>query len=226
MGELQPPIFINGFRIGEPTTTVTDLLVAAVCFYAYAKVRRLNEFPARKYFQFYFLFLGLATFWGAIITHALIYFLSQPWKMAGWIMSTWSVSLLAWAMVDYHAQKIRKLVSIVKAVIVIELVAVMAITLLTVEFKWAGAHSAFGLFLIVTTLAGMSYYQKRDAGSKWMLMGIGVFLLSGITFAAKISLNTWFNHVDLTHVFLAVAAWVIYQSILRMSRFTRGDSEA
>jgi hypothetical protein len=217
MGELQPPIFIGDLRIGEPTTAVTDFLVTAVCFYAYVKLDKLNAFSSKKYFQFYFLFLGLATFWGGLITHALIYYLSTPWKVAGWIMSTWSVSLLAWAMVEYHTEIIKKWVSVFKAIILIELTAVMAITIYSVEFKWAGAHSAFGLFMIVTTLAGMSYHQKRDTGSRWMLYGIGIFLLSGITFSAKLSIHTWFNHVDLTHVFLALAAWAIYRSVVMMS---------
>jgi hypothetical protein len=217
MGELQPPIFIGDLRIGEPTTAITDFLVTAVCFWAYVKLGKLNAFPSKKFFRLYFLFLGLATLWGGLITHAFIHYLSVPWKVPGWIMSTWSVSLLAWAMVVDHTNLIKKWILTFKTIILIELAAVMAITLYTVEFKWAGAHSAFGLFLIVTTLSGMSYYQKRDAGSRWMLCGIGIFLLSGITFAAKLSIHTWFNHVDLTHVFLAVAAWVIYRSVVKMS---------
>ena len=217
MGELQPPIFIGDIRIGEPTTTITDLLVAAVCFYAYAKLGKLNEFPSKRYFRLYFLFLGFATFWGAVITHASIYYLSQPWKVPGWISSTWAVSLLAWAMVEYHASMIKKWTSVLKIIILVELLAVMAITIYTVEFKWAGAHSAFGLFLIVTSLAVRSFIRNKDDGSRWMLYGIGVFLLSGITFAAKLSIHTWFNHVDLTHVFLALAAWVIYKSVVKMT---------
>ena len=219
MDELQPPIFIGGLRVGEPTTTATDLLVAAVCFYAFAKLGNEQEFRAKRYFRLYFLFLGIATFWGAIITHASIYFLSQPWKVPGWISSTWSVSLLALAMVEYHYDMIKNWVSSLKILILFELLAVMVITIYTVEFKWAGAHSAFGLFLIVASLAAASYINKKDDGSRWMLFGIGVFLLSGITFSAKLSIHTWFNHVDLTHVFLAVAAWVIYKSILKMASF-------
>lgn len=223
MGELQPPIFIGDLRIGEPTTAITDFLVTVVCVYAYVKLGKLNEFSSKKYFRLYFLFLGLATFWGGLITHAFIYYLSTPWKVPGWIMSTWSVSLLAWAMVEYHSDLIKKWVSAFRMIIVVELIGVMAITMYTVEFKWAGAHSAFGLFMIVTTLAGMSYYQKRDASSRWMLFGIVVFLLSGITFSAKLSIHTWFNHVDLTHVFLAVAAYVIYRSVLFLSYSTSGS---
>lgn len=221
MGELQPPIFIGDLRIGEPTTAITDFLVAAVCFYAYAKLGKLNQFSSKKYFRLYFLFLGLATFWGGLITHALIYYLSTPWKVPGWIMSTWSVSLLAWAMVEYHSDMIKKWVLALKSIILVELTAVMAITIYMVEFRWAGAHSAFGLFMIVTSLASISYYQKRDAGSRWMLYGVGIFLLSGITFAAKLSIHTWFNHVDLTHVFLAMAAWVIYEGVVKMQAMVR-----
>ena len=80
--EPQPSIYFLGLRIDEPVIATTDLLVATVSFYAYFKLSKLNR-ADRGFilFRLYFLFLGLATFWGAMVTHAFLYALSGPWKV-------------------------------------------------------------------------------------------------------------------------------------------------
>jgi len=57
---LQPSIEILNLRIDEPITTVTDLLFAAICFYAFFQIRRMESGSRVKwYFKYYFLTLGL-----------------------------------------------------------------------------------------------------------------------------------------------------------------------
>jgi hypothetical protein len=216
MQELQPPIYILETRIGEPVTALTDIIVSVVCFYAFYKLDKFEASKIGTYFRYYFLLLGIATLWGGLITHAFIYRLSQPWKVPGWITSTWAISLLAFAVVRHHKKIISKIYKLIVGLIVLELLMVMSVIIYTVEFKWAGVHSAFGLFLIVGSLSAYSFSKFKDDGSLWMLYGIGVFLISGVIFAAKLSINTWFNHVDLTHSLLSLAAYIMYKGISKM----------
>ncbi|MEA2106203.1 MAG: hypothetical protein U9P82_05720 [Bacteroidota bacterium] len=66
----QPSIFIQNIRIDEPVTTLTDLFVSFVCFYAFYK---LNKIPIRNkvhlYLRYYFLSMGIATAIGGIVGH-------------------------------------------------------------------------------------------------------------------------------------------------------------
>jgi len=217
MQELQPPIYFFDIRIGEPITALTDVLVSAVCFYAFYKLKGDEISQTRNYFKYYFLFLGLATLWGGLITHAFMYALSLPWKIPGWIISTWAISLLAFTMVKYHQPLITKIFKTIIWIIIMELVLVMGVIIYTVDFTWAGAHSVFGLFLLVGSLSLFSYTRFKDRGSLWMLYGVGTFLISGIIFSAKLSIDTWFNHIDLAHVFMAMAVYFIFKGTDEMT---------
>lgn len=211
MQELQPPIYISNLRIGEPVTTVTDILVTVVCFYAFIKLRGEENSPLRWSFRYYFLLLGLATLWGAFFAHAFAYSLSQVWKEPGWIMSTWAISLLAYAMISHHRQLIEKIYNILVGLVVIELLFVMGATIYTQEFKWAGFHSVFGLGLISGALSLASYIKNADKGSRLVVIAIIFLVISGIVFSAKLSIHLWFNHVDLTHVIMCVASYILYR---------------
>ena len=216
MQELQPPIYILETRVGEPVTALTDIIVAIVCFYSFYKLGKVEGSNIGTYFRYYFLLLGIATLWGGLIAHAFIYSLSKPWKIPGWIASTWAISLLAFAMAQYHKKSVGKIYNLLVGLIVLELVLVMNVIVYTIEFKWAGAHLAFGLFFIVGSLSAYSYSKFKDEGSLWMLYGIITFLVSGVIFATKLSIHTWFNHIDLTHSLLAVTAFIMYKGISKI----------
>ncbi|MCK5701543.1 MAG: hypothetical protein KAI29_10330, partial [Cyclobacteriaceae bacterium] len=63
----QPSIDVFGIRLDEPVTTATDLIVSAVCLYAFYK---LNSIPIKNKvhwnLKYYFLSMGLATLTGGV----------------------------------------------------------------------------------------------------------------------------------------------------------------
>src|ERR1043165_3568967 len=95
MVDPQPSIYPFGIRIDEPIATVTDILVSAVCLYAFFKLTQ-KKLPGRSqwYFRYYFLLIGIATFLGGVIGHGFLYALSFPWKLPGWTISMLSVALI------------------------------------------------------------------------------------------------------------------------------------
>jgi len=209
--ETQPSIFPLGLRVDEPVTAATDILVTLVCFYAYGKLNQINNSEREfLYFRLYFLFLGLATFWGGIVTHAFLYALSDPWKVPGWLMSMLSVVMLVFASISYTKTITKNFSKILRAIIVIETAAVAYVVVSTVNFQWAGYHSAFGLFVIVVPLHGWWRIRHRNRSSALILIAALVFCLSGLVFTLHLSPHVWFNHVDVTHVLLAVAAYIFY----------------
>ena len=72
---IQPSIEVLSVRIDEPITTMTDLIMAAICFYAYYRIRQQESSVRIKgYFKYYFLTLGLATVAGGIIGSCIFIF--------------------------------------------------------------------------------------------------------------------------------------------------------
>ena len=82
MVDPQPSIFPLGIRIDEPVATITDLLVSAVCLYAYVNMRRLGlNAWSQIHFRRYFLLVAIATAWGGLIGHGFLYVFGFSWKL-------------------------------------------------------------------------------------------------------------------------------------------------
>jgi hypothetical protein len=223
MVDPQPSIFPFGIRIDEPVAMVTDLLVSAVCVYAYVRMRTmgLNSW-AQIHFRRYFLLVAIATAWGGIIGHGLLYAFTFAWKLPGWIIGIVSVALVERSAIS-HAQdlikpKIGKFFLVIN---IIEMCAILAITIVTMDFKWVEYHNGYGLIVNVAGFHGYSYYRTRDKGSLIILWAVGVTTLASIVFTNKLSLHTWFNYLDASHVLLAIAAYVMYLGAIRLKSDVR-----
>lgn len=198
-------------------TTFTDVIVAAVCFYAFYKLNK-SKFPGRAQilFHYYFLLMGAATFLGGVIGHGFLYALNFGWKLPGWIISMLSVALIERSAIS-HADSLIKPQTAKFFLIfnLLELFAIITITMSTLDFKWVQFHSGYGLLAIVSTFHLYSYFRTGDKGSLYILGGVGVTCIASYIYINKLSLHTWFNYLDISHILLAVAAYVQYLGAFR-----------
>ena len=222
MVDPQTSIFPFGIRIDEPVATITDLLVSAVCTYAYEQMRRmgLNDW-SQIHFRRYFLLVAIATAWGGIIGHGFLYAFTFAWKLPGWIVGIVSVALVERSAIS-HAQglikpKIGKFFLVFN---IIEMCVILAITMITLDFEWVQYHNGYGLLINVAGFHGYSYYRTRDKGSLIILGAVVVTSVASVVFTNEISLHTWFNYIDISHVLLAVAAYIMYLGAIQQKTST------
>jgi hypothetical protein len=163
------------------------------------------------------LILGLATTWGAFVTHAFFYLFNDAWRMPGWITGMIAATFFVFFNLDHNREIIsNNLRKIIGIGILIESVVMVVLTLITVNFRWTSIHSALSLLIVAAPLNYLHWKKNSNETSKFILMGILVFCLSGVVFSLRISPHPWFNHVDLTHVFLAVAVFLFYNAGKRL----------
>ena len=100
---LQPVVDISrmpgvewfGITILEPFTVLTNLIIAAVCIYAYYGLRKkkLTQFsPVHRYISLFFLLMGVATIVGGVVGHAFLYATGMYGKIPGWYLSMAAVA--------------------------------------------------------------------------------------------------------------------------------------
>lgn len=219
MVDPQPSIFPFGIRIDEPIAAVTDVLVSIVCLYAFFQMRKrgLNAW-SQVHFRRYFLLVAIATAFGGIIGHGFLYAFSFAWKLPGWIVGIVSVALIERSAIS-HAQalikpKIGKFFLVFN---IIEMCAILAITVITLDFKWVEYHNGYGLIVNVAGFHGYAYYRTRDKGSLIILWAVGVTTIASIVFTNQLSLHQWFNYIDASHVLLAIAAYVMYRGAILLN---------
>jgi hypothetical protein len=211
--EHQPSLYFQNIRIDEPVTVVTDLLVSAVCFYAFVQLSRTSTVGrTHLFFRYYFLLMGVATFLGGIIGHGFLYALSFGWKLPGWIISMISVTLIERSAIEYARPFVKEsIVKIFLVVNVLELVLVMSITMYTLNFKWVEFHSGYGLLAIVLPFHAYCFYRTRDQASLIIMLSVAIASLAALVYMLKISFHMWFNYLDISHVVMAIGAYFFYR---------------
>jgi hypothetical protein len=212
-------IEIAGVKILEPVTTLTDLLVTAVCLYAFVKLKTHQHKEAKhvKYYRYFFLFMGLATFLGGIIGHAFLYLFTFAWKVPAWIVSMISIALAERAAI-MRARPLmhNKLGLFFTYLNMVELVIFMFISVYTLRFIFVEIHAMYGLLIVVFSFEGYIYLKTRDAGSKKILFAVLLAALAATAHIGKITIHKWFNYFDLAHILMAISCWVLYLAVKEM----------
>ncbi len=201
-----------GIRISEPVTAITDLLVSAVCLYAFLKLRKSKStLPAVRLFAYYFLTMSISTAYGGIIGHAFIHALNFGWKVPTWILSMFSIALIERAAI-FHAQPLigQRIGRFFSAINIIELITMLAVVLSTLDFFYVEAHAAYGLLVVVFSFELFIYRKKKNEESKLLLIAVGISAIAATVHLSQFTVHRWFNHNDFAHVLMAMAAYVFY----------------
>lgn len=208
----QPDIFIGALRINEPVTTATDLIVSFVCFYAFVQLSRLSiRNKVHLYLRYYFLSMGLATAIGGLVGHGFFYLFDFYWKLPGWLTSMVSIAMVERAAIEYARPLIKPSTGRFFAWLnIIELITFMVITFITLNFFFVEVHSAYGLLVIVTSFNMLVYYKRKSQGSKLFLIAVGFSAISALIYMNEWGISKWFNHYDISHIFMAISALYFY----------------
>lgn len=213
MIEPQPSIELFNLVIHTPVTAITDVMVAAICLWAYWK---LNQLPDRgsvhRLFKYYFLTMSLATFLGGVVGHALMHYLPFFMKLPGWITSMLSVALLERAVIQHARRLINPKIGVFFSRLnIVELLTFLTLSLVTLNFQFVLIHAAYGMAIVVTGFAGFIYLKEKSVGSKQILLAVLVCAIGAFFFEFKIGIHKWFNHVDISHVTMMIGSILYYK---------------
>lgn len=216
MNAPQPSIWIGGLRIDEPVTMLTDLLVSAVCFYAFYKLNRSNlSSRAILYVKYYFLSMAVATAIGGIIGHGFLYAFSFGWKLPGWLTSMFSIALIERAVIEKAKPIISsKLGAFFTRLNIVELSIFVILTFSTLNFLFVEIHSAYGLLIVVASFSSYTFLKTRNQGSKYFVLGVAFCAISALFYMNEWSIHVWFNYLDISHIFMATAGLLFYKGAL------------
>lgn len=213
---IQPSIEVFSIRIDEPITTMTDLIMAAICFYAYFRIRQMeSSVSIKRYFKFYFLTLGIATLAGGLLGHAFLYSLPPAWKLVSWIFTLISVAILSHGLIELSKPLLKPTFSrMVSRVNFLILSLALLYTLYTLAFSWVKYYTIFGMLLVVGSLSFVIYQKTNIRGVVKLMIGVGVGVLSALIFSFEWGLGPWFNHNDISHVILSFSAISLYKGAM------------
>lgn len=206
-------IHLFGIRIDEPIVTLTDLLVSVLCLIYFIRLhRQVRQNRSIVLFKFYFLTMSIATFLGGVLGHAFLYTLSLPYKLPGWIVSMFSIMLIERAVINHTRLLLKpRIIQILQIVNLAELATFMILSIYFLDFFFVEFHSGYGLMFVVLGLEGYLFFKTKNNASKNILVGIALAAIAALVFMNKLSPHQWFNHIAVSHVFMAFAAYFFYK---------------
>lgn len=214
----QPSIELFGITIMEPVVTLTDLMITAVCVFAYLQLRK-RQLPGKvhRYMRWYFSIMAVATFLGGMLGHAFQAQVGLVWKLPGWLISMLSVSSIERASIMYAKPLMsHKLSSFLEIANIIELLIFAFITFGTLNFFFIQVHSAYGLGLVVLPIHFYIFMKTQSQGSKIIVRSVLFATLAAFFYTSGIGISKWFNHLDLAHTVMAISLYFFYRGTLKI----------
>lgn len=160
----------------------------------------------------YFLCIGLSTLWGGLIGHGFLYAFSPQWKFPGWALSMVGINLIERVMVSFSRSFIKPgFAHFFSWVNVVELLVFAYLTFTTLNFAYVEIHTAYGLMIFVLAFSLYHYFKGNQSKMiRYFIWAVIAVIIAFFFFITKIGLGVWFNYMDISHMFLALSAWLFY----------------
>lgn len=221
-----------GITILEPTTTITDFILAAMSFYFghmlywHPKKFGKNNSYDKRYSQFWalaFLFLGIGSFLGGV-SHGFAHMkgewalLSRAWPFTVMSIAMASFYLLLTIAMEYFA-KYRNYIFI------LAYFKIMAFLLLMFGYpkKYFGEFQTVSFNLVILDYAPVlllllimnswEFIKTKIQAAKIMSIGIVVSILGTAIQMSGFGFHEHFNHNDIYHVFQMIAIYMMFKSV-------------
>lgn len=209
-----PTIYLGGLRIDEPITTLTDFLFIAVCFYGFYKTKSFSIYKGVNLYRWFFLLTGFSSLIAALIGHAFLYYFGWEAKIYGWVTGIISISFAQFAALYHTRESIGESVfKTLKVINIIEVITAFILTFVVYSFVVVEIHTAYSLVINVTILEFIHYKKTKSLLSKYMLFGVGMAVLAVLCHVFKIAFSVWFNHLDLSHIFMTLSMYLMYKGV-------------
>ena len=220
---IQPSIEIGNLQVDEPITTLTDLLLAMVSFYAFYRLgqqERGGRFA--RYLRFYFLCLGLGALTGGLLGHAFLYRIAPGWKLISWVLAILSVSMMIHAMIEMSKSHLSAgWTRLILTLNWIVMPVALFLTLWRSSFSPVTLYTIYGMLLVVGSLSIVAYLKTGCKGAVRFLLAVGLGLISALVFSKQWSISPWFTHSDISHSILDVCALLCYKGGTRVLEMER-----
>lgn len=199
----------------EPVTILTDLLISAICFYSFFKLKKINKRePEQIALNYFFLFMGISFFLGGVIGHGLMFYFGQQGHLPAWFFSMLGVVFFAHAII----LRVKPVISHIFYNLLIlsnwlGFLIASCLMLYMIKFTVTEVHAIFGILLIGLSLEILLFNKYKNTSGKLIFLGISGLGISALVHLLKISIDDlWFNHNDLGHILLACSMWAFYKA--------------
>jgi len=213
---LHPQIEILGVVVAEPTTIVTDYVVAVVSVWFATRLifsEHSRRHACRQWWATGFLFIGLGLILGGtahgFAPYLSVSAMSMIWKLAYYVAGLAMASLVAGTVVgSVPARNLRRVLHGLNGLGL--LIFATWVTISDDNFVWV-------IIVTVVSLGGVALIQiwafalQKSKSAKWLISGVLLYFLSAVIQQSNIDLHPNLNHNDLYHIVLMAGLYFLFR---------------
>ena len=221
---LNPTLWIGNFEWREPVTTLTDVLTATVCLFAFLQFKKYQGEKSSSFinYKYYFLFFAISMFSAGFIGHGLQAYLCFDWKKIGWVMSSLGFLCMEFGSIKELENTLKpSIIKLFKTAFIIQFIIFVSLMIYYQNFKIPQLNSTVTFILFVLPLQIFAYNKSKNK-SHLIILGTIVFaLLPGLVYNNQLSFGKWFNYHDISHVLMAMFMFFMYKGTFKLSTTKR-----
>jgi hypothetical protein len=200
-------IEIFSYKLLEPGTFISDLLMAFACYYFYNSIKKVAMNKSHNQFMYFFLFMGFSSFVGAF-AHSLFLYTGKALHYISWLLTGISVFFIEFG-ISSHIKSEKKR-SIFLLSIKSKLLIFFIIVSLYMDFLFVKIDTAIGLLGIVFPILLYHLIKFEKTNYVFSLIGILLALFPAFLHRTKFEVAGIFNMNDLSHFFLIFCLFLVY----------------
>lgn len=222
---LNPTVFIGNFEWREPVTTLTDFLVALVCwaaFYFFSQLKN-SQSGAYPWFKKYFFVFAIGMTSAAWLGHGFQAYVATSYKAIGWMFGATGLMLLQMGSLTLiKANLSRRMLKILPKWFVLQwLIAIVCMVYflsigIEQAFKVTQINSVVALWGFVLPMHIFAYKKLAIQGSKIIIVALLYSAIPGIIYSQKVSLSNWFNYHDISHILMAIFMSIMFFGLYQL----------
>ena len=205
------------FEIGdlvlmEPMALVFNWIISIQCLLHFRSLKQSSSSGQWiKGWAAFFALFSASTFFGGI-SHTFYHYLGMNGKIPGWSLAVLSISCLEYTVLLRHSFWKPW---IAFSTVLIQTILVFLVLSFDFQFLWVTIHTSMGLLLV---LGGSSLILRtHNRGNIDFIIAIAWMLASLPFVILGIDLNTWFNRHDISHVFMIISLYKMYDAAKKSS---------
>jgi hypothetical protein len=206
-------IHLLGFQFAEPSTFISDLVVAIFSIIFYLKLMKIkSQHFSHNYWQLFFLFMGISAFIGGF-GHLLSIYTGKALLVVSWIFSAFAIYFIEFTSISILVT--RSIKKTLQIFVLFQLILCTAALIYYQDFFYIKISTTIGLIGIVLIIQLVSCILTRNSSGYYLISGIILIILTSLIHYLKLSFNKWFNYNDISHIILVISLFLFYKGSLK-----------
>lgn len=198
---------LGGLQLQEPSTFITDWLVAFYCFFVCFKIYRMHNYENNNFYNFY-LFLGLSTFFGGL-GHLFFHYTGIVGKFPSWITaSVASYHFCKAMMADRQGVELKW----VNLLIIFKALFLLGLSIIFQKFIFIALDSILS-YLIFGGVLGSILWKNTQLYMRFVVYGTLLLIPTAFVFILDVNLHILFNRDDFSHMLILISSMLFYKAI-------------